>query len=618
MLTSRLLRGGSWSLPARLFLCISGLQTILNVSFEAHFIARLKHQPVDSNQASLYIVYDSGFIAAQLFAFILTYAALHVRSQPLVTASTAFDILLLLSQVAQIAQNGRLLGVIAIQAVSIVILVLGCAAKAWLVWKHLTREFGWQVYRALGADLKMQRMFLFHQILLSLATLAAFFFLELWMQLATITVQSHGRQGGGWAQNILVLFVCAGVLCMCLFAAVQEFLWLMYGCIAVFAIAPAYFIYNLVAVNRKPHDATDDVYEASRKYITFFLVLLLILDVALIAVSTVVLRTFAKGLRHRLRHFQILARGEVDLESVTDPATATNSGPDGLAAEKPPGSDGLDHTGLSALMATAKSSLRESSLLFRAFFSGLDTATCDPRSVSSRSLHRESVALWEQAAPGVVNPELASMFDMRKSAMATATATAAATELKSPPQAHVLSLSPHDICDSRIFDASTQFDSRSTRQGSIALALSAAELGLINGDDHDHHDAKLSGQHAGESAAAAATTTPLPLSSTTLATGTPPSSPPRGPLGSEVENYAADCALYNTIQRPMALRVVNVDALSDCSDRDLAASRSTVGRPGQMDTITSAMSEATSADMSARLGEISRPTLLNEGFDPPC
>ncbi|KAJ2781583.1 hypothetical protein GGI15_003181 [Coemansia interrupta] len=607
MLTSRLLRGGSWSLPARLFLGISGVQTILNVSFEAHFIARLKHQPVDPNQASLYIVYDSGFIAAQLFAFMLTYAALHVRSQPLVTASTVFDILLLLFQVAQIAQNGRLLGVVALQAVSIVILVLGCAAKAWLVWKHLTREFGWQVYRALGADLKMQRMFLFHQILLSLVTLAAFFFLELWMQLATITVQSHGHQGGGWAQNILVLFVCAAVLCMCLFAAVQEFLWLMYGCIAVFAVAPAYFIYNLVAVNRKPHDSADDVYEASRKYITFFLVLLLVLDIALIAVSAVVLRTFAKGLRHRLRHFQILARGEVDLESVSDPSTDTNAGPDGPAAEKPPGSGEITHSGLSALMTTAKSSLRESSMLFRAFFSGLDTATCDPRSASGRSLHRESVAKWEQAAPGVVNPELASMFDMRQSA--------AAASPKSPPQVHVLGLSPHDISDSRIFDASTQFDSKSTRQGSIALALSAAELGLINGDDQEP---KVSGQSAGSSAAAAAATAPLPMSSTTLAASTPPSSPQRGPLGSEVENYAADCALYNTIQRPMALRVVNVDALSDCSDRDLAASRSTVDRPGQMDTITSAMSEATSADMSARLGEISRPTLLNEGFDPPC
>ncbi|KAJ1849305.1 hypothetical protein LPJ73_003756 [Coemansia sp. RSA 2703] len=601
MLTSPLLRGGSWSPPARLFLCIAAVQTILNVSFEAHFIALLKRQPADSdsnadtNQASLYIVYDSGFIAAQLFALFLTYAALHVRSQPLVTASTVFDILLLLFQVAQIAQNTRMPGVIALQAVSIVVLMLACAAKAWLVWKHLTREFGWQVYRALGADLKMQRMFLFHQILLSLATLAAFFFLELWMQLATITVLSHGRQGGGWPQNILVLFVCAAVLCMCLFAAVQEFLWLMYGCIAVFAIAPAYFIYNLVAVNRRPHDTAEDVYGASRKYITFFLALLLVLDIALIAVSLVVLRTFAKGLRHRLRHFQILARGEVDLESVADPA-----------AEKPQSPAGGHHAGVSSLFATAKSSLRESSQMFRAFFSGLDDSV--GHRASDRSLHRSSVARWEQAAPGVVNPELADIFDEKRS-------PAAASSPKSPPQA-LLRLSPHDLIDSSIFDASTHFDSRSTRQGSIALALSAAELGLINGDD-GYRDAGAVERYAGGSAVAAATP-PKPVSSATLATSSPPSSPPRGPPGSEVEDYAADCALYNTIQRPLALRVVNVGALSDCSDTGLAASRSTVGRADPTNTITSAVSAATSADMSARLGDISRPTLLNEGFDPPA
>ncbi|KAJ2110057.1 hypothetical protein IW146_006077 [Coemansia sp. RSA 922] len=616
MLTSPLLRGDSWSPASQVFLVIAACQAIINISLESCFISRLRsYQPDISNQTSLYIVYDSGFIAAQIFAFILSYAALHVRSEPLITAATAFDLLLLLIQAAQLAQTGPMLGMAALQAISITVLAIGGIGKTWLVWRQLKKQFGWQVYRALGADLKMQRMFYYHQILLSLATLAAFFFLELWLQLATITKQTSGREGG-WMQNIIILFVCAVVLCMCLFAAVQELLWLMYGSVGVLAISPAFFIYKLVVVNR--HVAADEVdaYAASRKYMTFFLVILLLLDIAMTAISLVVARTFGKGLRQRLRHFQILARGEVDLETMSRAGPSAQLSVSSSMADVPP-TQPVSPYGFATILTSAKSSLKESSLHFRALFSGLDLPS-DRDTV--RSQHRASVGKWEQETPGLANPQLFNIFDSPTSSMScVAPQGLGASSLRSgsekclspPPRVQSKRAQPSSIASS----SSMQFGSRSTAHGTFVL--SAEELDTINGSS-------LS--------APLATTLPTAqaFSWSALAQAGPPTSvavsswsPPLREVTdicarelAQTGDYASDCALYNTLQEPLGLRIANPDSMSDDGADSAGVNGSRAVLAPQLDTIRSVISEATSADASVGIAQGSLAAIIEEGFDP--
>ncbi|KAJ2683522.1 hypothetical protein IWW39_005453 [Coemansia spiralis] len=615
MLTSPLLRGGSWSPASQIFLAIAACQAIVNISLESCFISRLRsHQPEISHQTSLYIVYDSGFIAAQLFAFLLSYAALHVRSEPLVTAATAFDLLLLLTQAAQLAQTGPMLGMAALQAISIAVLAVGGLGKTWLVWRQLKKQFGWQVYRALGADLKMQRMFYYHQILLSLATLAAFFFLELWLQLATITKQTNGREGG-WMLNIIILFVCAVVLCMCLFAAVQELLWLMYGSVGVLAVSPAFFIYKLVVVNR--HVAVDEVdaYAAGRKYMTFFLVIILLLDIALTAVSLVVARTFGKGLRQRLRHFQILARGEVDLETMSRAGPSVQMSVSSSMADVPP-TQPVSPLGLTMMLTGAKSSLKESSLHFRALFSGLDLPS---NHETVRSQHRASVEKWEQDTPSLANPQLINMFDSPASSTscvaprglgASSLLSGSEKSLAPPPKAQSKGAQHSPIASS----SSMQFGSRSTAHGTFVL--SAEELDSINGPS-------LSAPMATTLPAAQAFSWSVvshtaPLIGTTAASSLPPREvADKGARElAQTGDYASDCALYNTLQGPLGLRVANPDSLSDDGrdNGDFGGSRAMHAPP--VDTVRSVLSEATSADASVGIAQGSLTAMAEEGFDP--
>ncbi|KAJ2798922.1 hypothetical protein H4R20_004640, partial [Coemansia guatemalensis] len=633
----------------------------VNITFESYFIERLKLASNPSRQTSLYILYDGGFIAAQISALLLALTALHVRSEPLATAATAFDMLLLALQAAQLLQSGVQLGIVTMQAASIGVLGIGCLAKGWVVWRYLKREFGWQVYRALGADLKMQRMFFCQQLLLSLVILSGFLFFELWLQLAEIAALSSSGSGECWVKYIFLLVAAIVVLCLCLFAAVQELRWLMYGCIGTFAAALAFFIYKLVVINRRYPTGAEDPFATSRKYISFLLAMLVALVVALVATSLVVAWSFGRGLRQRLRQFQILARQEVDLESLSHQKPAANSPIDtadgSTANEKHTKQRSFRQTAsevLTMLGTGTMSSLKESSLLFQAFFSGLDVPT--DTVASSRSECSEDFVYPTRVATSA--PRLQDVFRLPSDNRGSDSNDNICSIGNLESVEHNISI-PSISCGKSAYHSTPHSHQRESLSGSSAvrtsnagnssrnsardgsnnisqvmvrdaspeapgLLLSIEELDIINSDVETIRSTSRS--HTGEIVTfSARTTASWSLVSsvsfrTSISTVANAAGSPTHELSSDQKTQVVDEAnldddnvLYNSIQQPLDVRVANPDINPDDSKANMALSISSI--EARTEAMHSMLSVATSADASVRFGEASRVTMLNEGFD---
>ncbi|KAJ1988133.1 hypothetical protein GGI25_005698 [Coemansia spiralis] len=341
------------------------------------------------------------------------------------------------------------------------------------------------------------------------------------------------------------------------------------------------------------------------------------MNLALLSITIIVARTFGKGLRQRLRHFQILARGEVDLEAIPkqDETTATSTI---CAAEKNIQDDNRplspsvpkgEGSGLSEFVTSAKSSLKESSMLFKAFFSGLGN-TDDLESLES--LHRESVEVWEQAAPGLANPQLINIFEsLSKNASSLAELNGKqSTENLSKYSNHLKHSPQISPSMSKIGDGSNtvQFGSRSTAQGTVSFALSTDELNTINGN------AELLNTKQSY-------VKPTKTSTELRGIGSLKKADPHDHRSTDkivaASNYADDCALYNTLQQHAVLRVANADSTQDSNDKNdnFVSSRSTINC--QMDTLRSVLSYSTAPTSNASFGSAggSKAKLVNEGFD---
>ncbi|KAJ1950490.1 hypothetical protein FBU59_000653 [Linderina macrospora] len=239
----------------------------------------------------------------------------------------------------------------------------------------------------------------------------------------------------------------------------------------------------IVCVNRRNR------YAGGQKYLTVFLTILIVLDLALAVLCVVVCRTFNKGLRQRLRHFQILARGEVDLAAVSVPADVAEKLPKGEMSTK----------------------LR--------FFETEHARHSDSSTV--RSEHRNEVRRWEMFSPGMADPELVRSF--------------VAEGPKNPHMSRSFASGAQHKQMSRSFASETHTTPAitcSSVDGTVSCVLSSGEFG-------------------GAAAAHASTLSSFPSTSFSGVTTD------RSFVGTR--DFEDDKALYDTLQRPLELRVTNPD-----------------------------------------------------------
>lgn len=128
-----------------------------------------------------------------------------------------------------------------LSSVIIAVAEVAFIALGWQIW----REFGWKVYKFLGADITVKRMFKHYQIFLCLIKFDLFFFLAFSIQLIFLVLT---RDDWEYYLTIAALPLSLLLLVEAYLAARHENKWLMgsfmLGCLA----ASVYFTYKLFRI----------------------------------------------------------------------------------------------------------------------------------------------------------------------------------------------------------------------------------------------------------------------------------------------------------------------------------------------------------------------------------
>ncbi|KAJ2613861.1 hypothetical protein H4S08_001983 [Coemansia sp. RSA 1365] len=340
------------SIWARLFIFVALLEVFAIICIEGYVIKRTVDiykngtesqwgfgLQNDSNKMTItqesFIVYDVIFIVAQLFLVMLCWEAVAHKNTIQIIAATLFNVMCLVYSLIQyttfyirpstsagIFQKDNDMRILLIT--TMVVYSLCSVAFAMLSWE-LYQMFGWQTYKKLGANLSLRRAYKWHQILLTLLKLDIFFFISYSVQLATLVLRVSDPET--WVQIGVVIPGSVVFLVLSFWALKVEKRRVMIVVIVCLGCSPAYFIYKLVRMN-VGIDKNDDPYLDTRKYLTFFIVVTLVLILVTVYVSIQCYRNFGIGLKEAIAGYdsrKAQLKANKALEDSTNPDNAPTS-----------------------------------------------------------------------------------------------------------------------------------------------------------------------------------------------------------------------------------------------------------------------------------------------------
>lgn len=160
----------------------------------------------------------------------------------------------------------------------------------WLTFK-LWQDFGWQVYKKIGADLQKRRMMLVYQIFVVM--LKGNFFFGTAFCIAFLILVSD-RADAEFGLTIAALPAALIVLFLSAWAVRKEIMSLMIFCILVLVAGLVYFVYKLTRIFAA---STEDQYRTVRLTLTFFSIFAIICLAATIILAIWCAVNFGKGLK---------------------------------------------------------------------------------------------------------------------------------------------------------------------------------------------------------------------------------------------------------------------------------------------------------------------------------
>lgn len=276
---------------------------------------RLVAEHVDFSSTSYYKTlpcYMALFLLAELFELAMAFDALRLRNVIQLVGILVFHAALIVFAALQVHETHTALVRLQdcdgsvdfvrcggphtlFRKVEPFLVVVPCIiALAWLVllWfvKALYAEFGWAIFRVVGANPATKTMYQFYQIMICLLKFDFFCFTGVTIQLLIIVLSSSSAEFGLTIAAIPVVLV---LLFGCGVAVQREVRWMMISSLVLMLAAETYFVYKLVRFFEPSSEAQ---YETTRATLTTFTIVAFLLLLATFGVGLRCLNDFGKGL----------------------------------------------------------------------------------------------------------------------------------------------------------------------------------------------------------------------------------------------------------------------------------------------------------------------------------
>jgi len=295
----------SWYLRA--YIIVGLVEAIGDIAIESTLLAKFeffndlwhKNTPDESTALPVYL---GIFVLAHIFQLTLAWEAIYNRNVIQIFGLCFFNAAFLcyaIIQIAEIKQAFTALDNVDLDnaSLTLVSVIPGIIAAAEVIYcvlsYYIYRVLGWEVFKKIGADRRIKRMYMNYQIFICILKFDFFFFFSFSLQFVLLVLEQSKLE------RYLTLAACPVSLILlyfAYFAVRREHRYLMYAVLATCLAAGGYFVFKLFRI----YAGKDDAYRLVYKSLTVFSALSLALLIATFAVAIKCLRNFGLGLKQHL------------------------------------------------------------------------------------------------------------------------------------------------------------------------------------------------------------------------------------------------------------------------------------------------------------------------------
>lgn len=300
------------SVYGRTFLLITVLESGVDIILEAIVIARLNliHSltlPLGATATRAPLaVYLAIFILAHLFQLYFALDALRHKNTIQLIGLCCFNFAFLVYAVIQVPEIREIEAAKGIATNStdstpaiILLIIPACIglsqlAFGYLTW-HLFKEFGWQIYKQIGADRKIKRVYLWYQIFMCLLKFDYFFFIAFSVQLVLLVPSVSPLER---VLTVIALPITLLLLVLGYYAVRNERSPVIFSFMVGLLSGSSYFVYKLFRIWQGRMDPNS--YQNVFKSLTVFSVSCLLMTLLSFTSAIICWRNFGKGLKAQI------------------------------------------------------------------------------------------------------------------------------------------------------------------------------------------------------------------------------------------------------------------------------------------------------------------------------